>query len=254
MINSNFTFWIYGFRKWRRVWIVSNILLSVLAVTAVAQSATNIDLQAQTAPFSLGKVFTFLFLTLGPLKIIAPFADMTRGQDKTFKRKLAIQGILIGALGMLAATTLGASILQSWGVSSGGLLLAAGIVLFLIALETVLAQYKPKIHEEPHPTNIPAASSSLAFSPLAFPTIVTPYGIAVLILLATLRSEHLPEIFAVTAGILVLDFLVMLFADLILKSPIVSIILGIFGSVVGILQVALGIEVVLDGLFTLGLI
>lgn len=91
---------------------------------------------------------------------------------------------------MLAAATIGANILHKWGISVGALQLAAGIVLFLIALRPVLEQYEPKKPEtEAQGSSAsPAPSSSdLAFSPLAFPTIVTPYGVAVLILVVTLR-------------------------------------------------------------------
>lgn len=257
MKNSNFTFWNYKIQKWGKVWFIGIILLVVVSLSVIyAQSAASNETQAESSSFSISKLFTFLFLTLGPLKIIAPFAEMTRGQGKAFKRKLAFQGLLIAALGMLAAATIGSSILASWGVSIEALLLAAGIVLFLIALDPILAQYKPRKTESEisHSTDKSATTSSLAFSPLAFPTIVTPYGIAVLILLATLRMEYVVEIVAVTAGILVLNLLAMLFADFILKSPVVVIILSILGAVVGILQVALGVQVVVDALFTMGVV
>jgi multiple antibiotic resistance protein len=163
------------------------LFLAAAATVVSAQPGTaNTAAAAPATPFSIGKVFTFLFLTLGPSKIIGPFVEMTRGRDDAFKRQLAFQGILISALAMLAAITVGADTLHSWGISVGALQLAAGIVLFLIALRTVLAQYAPKKPgaQAPESDNSPAPSASdLAFSPLAFPTIVTPYGIAVLILL-----------------------------------------------------------------------
>ena len=59
-------------------------------------------------PFSPGKVFTFLFLMLGPLKVIGPFAAMTAGWDGSLKRRLAFRAIAIAAVGLLAAVTLGA--------------------------------------------------------------------------------------------------------------------------------------------------
>jgi len=206
--------------------------------------------QALTTPFSIGKVFTFLFMTLGPLKIIAPFAAMTRGQDVAFKRQLALRGLIIATVAILAAATVGAGTLTSWGVSLAALQLAAGIVLFLVALEQVMEQFKPKKAEivpasekaQPH------SVAGLAFSPLAFPTIVTPYGIAVLILLVTLRPDHLMEVFVVTVFVFILNWLAMLSADFILKSPLVVTGLGILGAVIGVLQIALGVQVIVDTL------
>lgn len=48
----------------------------------------------------------------------------------------------------------------------------------------------------------------------------------------------------VTALILMLDLLAMLFAERILKTPVVASALAIVGSVMGVLQVALGIQIV----------
>src|SRR5262249_17412097 len=160
-------------------------------------------------PFSLSQTFTLLFLTIGPLKIIGPFASMTRGQDQAFKRLLAFQGTAIAAIGALVASTIASSILRKWGVSLGALLLTMGILLFLIALRTVMEQYTPR---EPAAPAAPAAgkpSLALAFSPLAFPTIITPYGIATLVLLETLRSGGMVQFLLVVGGVLVLDLLAM---------------------------------------------
>jgi small neutral amino acid transporter SnatA (MarC family) len=65
-----------------------------------------------SAPFSPGKVFTFLFVVLGRLEVIGPFAKMTAGWDGGSKRRLAFQAIVLAAVGALAAVTLGARLLQ----------------------------------------------------------------------------------------------------------------------------------------------
>jgi multiple antibiotic resistance protein len=232
--------------------VVGGIVLFAGSATVVSaqQGTPETATQAQIAPFSLGKVFTFLFMTLGPFKIIGPFATMTHGRDGAFRRQLAFKGIVIAALAMLAAATIGANTLQSWGISVGALQLAAGIVLFLIAPKPVLEQYEPKKPgTATESDNAPAPSASaLALSPLAFPTIVTPYGIAVLILVVTLRRDHLLEIVGVTAVVLVLNLLAMLSADRILKTPLVGSALGIVGAVMGLLQVALGVQVIVSAL------
>jgi hypothetical protein len=74
------------------VWVI--LVAPAMTVVSAQQGTAEAAAQAQAAPFSLGKVFTFLFLTLGPFKIIGPFAAMTRGRDGAFKRRLAFEGIL----------------------------------------------------------------------------------------------------------------------------------------------------------------
>ncbi|MGH7681137.1 MAG: MarC family protein [Candidatus Eiseniibacteriota bacterium] len=214
---------------------------------------------SQATPFTFGEIFTLLFLTLGPLKIIGPFVSMTKGREGAFKRKAAFLGIAIAALALLAAATVGAKILEKWGISTGALLLTAGIILFLVALRPILEQYAPHDAKPttPESTGPPPRPMALAFSPLAFPTIVTPYGIAVLILLMTLRWDGAtiaPQVIQVAAIVLVLDLLAMLSADRILKTPFVAPVLGVIGIVVGVLQVALGVQAAVSGMRLLGMI
>ena len=171
-------------------------------------------------PFSPSKVFTFLFVMIGPLKVIGPFAKMTAGWDRGLKRRLAFQAIAIAAIGAFVAATLGSRLLQKWGISLGALLLTTGIVLFLVAMQVVMQQYATHEQAESaaHPSAIasPPSPAALAFSPLAFPTIITPYGAALLILLASMRSGQttaLLGIAGIAALVLALDVVAMLTAD-----------------------------------------
>ena len=212
--------------------------------------------QVSAALLSSGKAFTFLFVTLGPLKVIGPFVRMTRGRDARFKRSLALQGILIAIIATLVGGLVGSIVLEKWGVSLGALMLAAGTVLFLVALRPLLQQFQPDAQPAPASDGPPPSASALAFTPLAFPTLVTPHGIAVLVLLVTLNAGNVPgtvKVYELLGVVLALDLLAMLFADRIVKTPGVAPALGILGSVLGILQVALGIQAILTALRVMGL-
>ena len=207
-------------------------------------------------PFSPGKVFTFLFLMLGPLKVIGPFVAMTAGWDGSLKRRLAFRAIAIAAVGLLAAVTLGATLLENWGVSLGAILLTAGIVLFLVALQLVMQQYAPhhqgaKDADQSASPATAASPAALAFAPLAFPTIVTPYGVALLILMVTMRAGRpaiILEIVGLAALVLALDLVAMLTADRILTTRFVRPALVILGSVLSVLQVALGVQIIIESI------
>lgn len=242
-------------------------MTNVIALSQLAQAAVVDAAQAAGAvpsalpPFSIGKVFTFLFLAIGPIKIIAPFAEMTSGRDARFKRELALRGTLYAAIGLLLAATSGASTLRSWGISVGALQLTAGLVLLLVALKPVLEQYAPRRTAsgpaEPPTGPSDVKASRLAMSPLAFPTIVTPWGVAVLIMLVTLRGGEQSaaiQILLVTAGILIVNLLVMLSTERILKAALVRTGFGIMGLVLAILQVALGVQAMVGALPMLGLV
>jgi multiple antibiotic resistance protein len=238
----------------------SGAILLATTTTLFAQSVAPGDAaQASATPFNVGRAFTFLFLTLGPFKVFGPFAAMTRGCDSSFKTRLAFQSILIAAAALLVAVTAGTRTLRSWEISVGALQLSAALILILVALRQILEQYAAghAPHEAPPVADPrPQPPSALAFSPLAFPTIVTPYGIAVLIMLVTLREGNtavILQVYALTALVLALDLLAMLTADRILKTPVLAAGLAIAGVVMGVLQVAVGVQAFAEALHMLGL-
>src|SRR6202008_1824164 len=117
----------------------------------------------------------------------------------------------------------GAKTLRVWGISVGALLLAAGVILFLVALQPVLAGYSPRWGRVQSPVGgVPEQSEpEPAFWPLAFPTIITPYGLALLILLFTLYpiSSGGLWVLAPPALVLTLGLIPMLTAALTASDP-----------------------------------
>jgi multiple antibiotic resistance protein len=228
-------------------------VLLAYAATASAQSVTPSPIgQVQAAAFSTGKVFIFLFITLGPLKLLRPFVSMTQGMDDASRRRLAFSSTVFAVIGIILASTAGVAILSKWNISVGALLLTAGIILFLVALKPILEQYNPHEHRpDVEPTANPPSPSPMR---LAFPTIVTPYGIAVLIVLVALRPEEVAfaRILGVAIFVLLLDLVAMLYAKRILGNNFVAAAFGIVGAVMEVLQVALGVQAMVTALRLLG--
>ena len=83
---------------------------------------------------------------------------------------------------------------------------------------------------------------------------MTPYGIAIVIALlaASTDAGRTAVILGVLAGVLVLDLLAMLFDHAILRT--VGWLLHILGAVLGVMQVALAIQIMLVALRHLGLL
>jgi multiple antibiotic resistance protein len=232
-------------------------LLGIAAAGAQAQGPAAPPLPQTHAPLTIGQVFTFLFVMLGPLKIIGPFARMTRNADAAFRRRLAVRGDLISAIAVIAGAYAGQYLLLKWSVPLGTLLVAGGVILFLVALHQVLQQYAtptdPGAPPSPDAAGTPPPTMQMAFSPLAFPTIVTPYGVATLIVLLANRPDDM-RILGLVAVVMTLNLLAMLYADRILKTPGVASILLIIGTVLSVLQVALGLQMLFVGLYRLGII
>jgi multiple antibiotic resistance protein len=190
---------------------------------------------------SLSEVFTAFMVMLGPMKLLGPFAKWTSGMDERSARRVASKAFGFACAGGIAAAVVGENTLRSWKISSPALHLTAGVVLLLVALKTVLAQYEPAPE-----TSMPATFANLAFSPLAFPTILTPHGIAtfMLILAVSQDSSRLANVVGLFLIVMVLDVLAMWYARAIVRHG--ATVLAILGAVLGVLQVALAIQMLLN--------
>ena len=226
------------------------LLLAVLGPSAFAQVG---DEGAVSLPgLNARKIFFMLFLMIGPVKILVPFVNMTRDTEAAFRRRLATRAILFSAAALAVAGVLGRSMLDNFNISVPVLALTGGLILFLVALQTVL---HPSAGPVPAKSDGPTAQMSLAFSPLAFPTIVTPYGVAAVIVFAALTQDNASArltLAGVVLGILVLDWLVMLYAEPILKG--LGAALMIFAVVLGVTQIALGLQIMLRSLIMIGVL
>jgi multiple antibiotic resistance protein len=204
-----------------------------------------------TALLGLGMVFTLLFVTLGPLKIVGPFVHLTRDADDATMKKIAVRAFALAVIAVVVGGFAGRALLDNWGVSIPALLLAGGVIFLLVGLNVVLEQYQP-VHPAPPP--LPAVPMAAAMR-ITFPTVVTPYGIAALIVLLA-NSHDAPRtasILAILIGVMLLNLLAMLYSRR-LMGGVTAMVLQVLGAVLGVLQVALAVEMILRGLYALGVL
>jgi multiple antibiotic resistance protein len=206
---------------------------------------------APEALVGLGAVFTLLFITLGPLKIVGPFVQLTRDADETTMRKIAVRAFVLAVIAVVVGGFLGQALLENWGISASAMLLSGGIIFALVGLSLVLEQYQP-VHPTPPP--LPAAPMAAAMR-ITFPTVVTPYGIAALIVLLTNSRDfaRTASILAILIGVMVLNLLAMLYARQ-MMGGVTAMVLQVLGAVLGVLQVALAIDMILRALHELAVL
>jgi multiple antibiotic resistance protein len=191
-------------------------------------------------------VFVIFFLTLGPIKIFGPFLHLTANFDEASKRRLARRGAVIATVVGLCVVFLGNRMREKWGIERPDLLVTFGILLLISALK----QLDSAQHPHPQEHSPPAETRNLAFSPVAFPMIITPYGIVAMLLFAAVspdRQSFLLGAFGVFAGIMVLNYLAMMFAGPILRT-ITPQALQAFGWVMAALQASLAVAALMQGL------
>ncbi len=118
------------------------LLFPVFMSPAFAQAETAAALSEPT--ISARKIFIMLFLMLGPIKILVPFVNLTRDADPVLRRRLATRAMLYSLAALALAGLLGRNILENFEISVPVLALTGGLILFLVALRTVLEQSLPQ--------------------------------------------------------------------------------------------------------------
>jgi multiple antibiotic resistance protein len=197
-------------------------------------------------------ILTIFFMLLGPIKIIPAFAGLTQGAEGRFKRAVAVRGAVIASVLCAFVALAGGALLGKYRISIDAVRLAGGLVLLIAALRGIFQKTQPT-----SPGSGTVKAIQLAASPVAVPTIVPPAGVAAILIFMMIAPQYPGMTQAVAiclAIIMMLDFLVMYFIDLVMKTPGLMLILVVLGAVLVFMQAALAIEIILNALRSLGVI
>jgi multiple antibiotic resistance protein len=197
---------------------------------------------------SWGDIFILLFLTLGPLKAILPFARATHGTDLAFQRTVAWRATAIATVIALVVALLAPLVLTNWHVSSPAVTITGGIILFAQALRIVMRA--PPAPGSAAPASPSPPSPAIAVFPLAIPAILTALGIAAIAVIISLNKYDLPNeaiVIVLLLGVMVLNLVTLWNNEAILKHG-VSGILPVIGWVLAVLQAALAVQMIIHAL------
>lgn len=197
-------------------------------------------------------VFTILFMLLGPLKVIGPFASVTREKDNAFIRSVAISATLASAAILAFIALAAGGMLGKFHLSLPSLKIAGGLVLLIAALRTMFGESAVPDAGKPN-----RRALAVAVSPITVPIIVPPAGVAALLILAAVAPElpGVTKVMIVSLAIIVaLNFLVMFFNRAIVSLGALMLVLQLVGAVLVFIQVALAVDTMLMGFKDLGMI
>src|SRR4051794_26301832 len=138
------------------------------------------DVSAISTALSASEILTLFVVTLGPIKILAPYARHTMHFSAEADRKVAVRAFIIATAAALVGGLFGQSTLARWHIPIPVLMATAGVVLFAVALRQVLQQYDTGA--APNSDPLPSSATAAAMH-VVFPLILTPYGIATVIVL-----------------------------------------------------------------------
>jgi multiple antibiotic resistance protein len=193
--------------------------------------------------------FVTLLVIIDPVGSTAVYAALTHGAPQTAGRRLAIRGVSIATLLILAFALGGDPLLRALGISLPAFRIAGGILLFLLATEMVFARQSgirgPTLSEEKEAEQ----SADISVFPLAFPLLAGPGAFTSIVLLMA-RADSLLTAVAVIAALVAVMAITL---ALLLAAPGMMRLIGVTGAnvisrVLGIVLAALAAQLVLDGL------
>src|SRR5215472_6254980 len=190
---------------------------------------------------SAGDIFVLLFLTLGPLKAILPFARATHGTEPAFQRTVAWRATAIATVIALVVALLAPLVLGNWHVSPPAISITAGIILFSQALRIIMQTpaVTPGSAEQQASPSLP--SPAIAVFPVAIPAILTARGIAAIAAIIALNKHDLEQeavVVVMLLVVMVLNLLTLWNNETILRHGLAGI-LPVVGWLLAVLQAAL---------------
>ena len=180
--------------------------------------------------------FIFFFAVIDPIGTVPVFIAVTSKYDERYKKGIAVRATLFSAAILVFFIVAGEVILNAMDIPLSAFQIFGGAVLFLSALTMIFGESKPE-----QEVKLATSSSETAIFPLAVPSIAGPGAI----LAAVLQTENAQfnlleqaQITAIILSVLLIVLLFMLAASWIHRlignsgASIVSRVMGlIFGSV-----------------------
>lgn len=202
--------------------------------------------ETMTLGQAAGKLFPLLFNMMGPIGLIAVFVRLTATMEQKIRNSMARRATGLAFISLFLAVFLGAFMLDAWSISNGSLIFAAGLIVTSTAILPIVSTGSggaPNAAESDKQT-----PEQLAVSPLAFPSMVTPRAVGVLIIFVAFYPtiEGKLTVLTVAALMLLLNLLGMRYAHWFMEKVGMTPLL-VLGAVFGVLQVALGIEMMANG-------
>ncbi len=195
--------------------------------------------------------FLLLLIGVGPKIALVPFVEITAPLDAATKARVVRKMLRTAGVVALILVGLGEFLSRLLHFSTGSLSVAGGIILFLIAITMVRGSAEP----DGGSAITGRDPMRIAVFPLAIPYLLNPAGIVALVTLSAEADSVavFAMVLAVLAVVLALDVAVFRLANRASEHLDESRML-VTEKIFGILLAALAVQLVLDGLHSVGVI
>ena len=195
--------------------------------------------------------FLLLLIGVGPKIALVPFLEITAPLDAKTKTLVVRKMLTTAGVVSLILVGLGELLARLLHFSTGSLSVAGGFILAIIAITMVLGTVEPKDSQAIKGRD----PSRVATFPLAVPYLLNPAGIVTLVTLSAEADSWtvFAMVLALLAAVLALDVAVFRWANRVSDHLDESRML-VTEKIFGILLAALAVQLILDGLHSVGVI
>lgn len=194
------------------------------------------------------KTFIIFFVVIEPVSLVPMFGALTRGGEPGYRKKMALKSIAISAGIFIVFALAGDWLLRLLGISVSAFKIAGGVLLFLLAVDMVLARESGLRSTTVREQDEARYREDISVFPMAFPLITGPGALATMLLLTAGAEDWIGVSLVLAMGLLALLVTLVM---LLLTQPLMRVIGVTGGSVIsrllGVVLAALAVQYVVDG-------
>jgi multiple antibiotic resistance protein len=194
------------------------------------------------------KTFIIFLVVIEPVSLVPMFGALTRGGEAGYRKRMAWKSVAISAGIFIVFALVGDWMLRLLGISVAAFKIAGGTLLFLLAVDMVLARESGLRSTTVREQEAARYREDISVFPMAFPLITGPGALATLLLLTADTANYLEFALVLSVGLLALAVTLVF---LLLTEPLMRIIGATAGSVVsrllGVVLAALAVQYAVDG-------
>ena len=198
------------------------------------------------------KVLILLLIGMGPKIALVPFLEKTKHLDPKVQRAVGRRMVMIAVITAVVLFAIGWFLLRLLHITGGAVAVAGAIILVILAINMLFGPGKKPEAEEVGAHQDP---KQIAVYPLAIPYLLNPVGVTILIIasasVVSIASAGLVLGLVLLVG--AIDYLIFANIDK-LSKRLNPTSLAISEVVFGILLTAVGVQLAVYGLTSLGII
>ncbi|MGF1568702.1 MAG: MarC family protein [Nodosilinea sp.] len=196
------------------------------------------------------KAFLTMFVVIDPVGLAPLYLALVQDRPENEQAQIATRAVVVSAAILLGFGLTGAYVLHHLGISLQAFQIAAGFLLFKIALDMIFVHQERETKAEAEEAE---SRQDVSVFPLAIPLIAGPGSLASILVLSRESTNYylgLSVVLAATGTVVLLCY-----GFLLLSRPLAKVLgqigINVITRVLGVLLAALAVQYMLDGLLSL---